>query len=636
MKIFLKNPMVPAAALFLCLLISRYSCAAGILSAVLFVYVRLNRKAALLFAVFPLLLCMPRYSRAEPQIDTGRAVVIGSSYAVIESGHSRVIVYTQEPLLADSIYEISGTAEEIISESGFFRFDSASWAHSLGVYYSLDDAEVSLVKEGNSVRSRIQKKIELTESDEIKTILYKLLLNINISDEDTFLFSSGFSYAGIIALAESIMRYFLDRKTRMKAVLLITFVFCLIYRFPVILCQSLIFRLLSLTDLNAYQKTGFGLSCAMLVYPEKVLTVSFLIPSVYRLCSLIKEERRIISFTAVMLLQGYFFQSMNPLQSFLYPLISRFLGFMYFIALCYLLFPFTGMAAVFRVADDLMSMITKAAISGSPYGAGMIFYIVLCIMCFRSKKRARIICFYLLLFQITGLFHPFAELSLINVGQGDSILIRAPLNTCNILIDTGKPSQWNTLQTYLKAKGITRIDTLIITHSDDDHDGNAERVTEYFRTNEVIREHTEEITAGPFVIYDLNVIENEDENQSSVTSYFSLNGMSVLLTGDCDQYAENEIAEKYSLLHADVLKLSHHGSKTGSSDKFLDTVRPSLALISSGPYSMYHHPSPETVQKLLKRHIPYFDTKNEGDMCIICLPHLNLLICSSGKIAIIN
>ena len=93
----------------------------------------------------------------------------------------------------------------------------------------------------------------------------------------------------------------------------------------------------------------------------------------------------------------------------------------------------------------------------------------------------------------------------------------------------------------------------------------------------------------------------------------------------------------YTNLHCDVLKLSHHGSDTGSCDDFLDQVQPRLGIISSGPYSIYHHPSPDTIQRLLKRHIPYLDTKVEGDITILCLPfHLNLLITSRGTISFLS
>ena len=97
-----------------------------------------------------------------------------------------------------------------------------------------------------------------------------------------------------------------------------------------------------------------------------------------------------------------------------------------------------------------------------------------------------------------------------------------------------------------------------------------------------------------------------------------------------------ELLQRYPDLSCDILKLSHHGSKTGSSERFLDTVRPELAIVSSGAYSIYHHPSPEVTERLYNRRIPYLDTKEDGDITILFLPGFNLLTTASGKIAIIR
>ncbi|MBR2795249.1 MAG: MBL fold metallo-hydrolase, partial [Solobacterium sp.] len=225
-----------------------------------------------------------------------------------------------------------------------------------------------------------------------------------------------------------------------------------------------------------------------------------------------------------------------------------------------------------------------------------------------------------LFFQLFGLFHPLAELTFINVGQGDAILIRSPFRTGDILVDTGKPSQWNALNSFLEAKGISSLDTLIITHADKDHSGNLDAVKQEYRPRQVITEHQREIHSGIIVMHDLNEIRNDDENESSIVLYFLMNGKRILLMGDSTVHTEETIVHSDINLSADLLKLSHHGSHTGSCDLFLDTVQPGLAIVSSGAYEIYHHPSPETVEKLNARRIPYLDTKEEGDISVFFLP----------------
>ncbi|MBR2810870.1 MAG: competence protein ComEC, partial [Solobacterium sp.] len=85
-----------------------------------------------------------------------------------------------------------------------------------------------------------------------------------------------------------------------------------------------------------------------------------------------------------------------------------------------------------------------------------------------------------------------------------------------------------------------------------------------------------------------------------------------------------------------ILKASHHGSKTGSCERFLNVMKPVLTIISCGAYSIYHHPSPETLQRLRERHIPWLTTREEGNISVLWLPGFNLLITASGKLAIID
>ena len=157
-----------------------------------------------------------------------------------------------------------------------------------------------------------------------------------------------------------------------------------------------------------------------------------------------------------------------------------------------------------------------------------------------------------------------------------------------------------------------------------------------YHPEQIITSYQEKIQSHHLFFEDINTIQNSDENESSIVLAFQMNQLKYLFMGDADRITEEKIAEIYDGLKCDVLKLSHHGSKTGSCGLFLDTVQPKLGLISSGAYSIYHHPSPETIQALLKRHIPYLDTKESGDISILALPGLNLLITSAGNLGIIK
>jgi len=301
-----------------------------------------------------------------------------------------------------------------------------------------------------------------------------------------------------------------------------------------------------------------------------------------------------------------------------------------------LLLPWIPFSGICTAVNQLNSLSGKLTIYGSMFGFGTVFYILLCLSFRKSRYKTIIYAGLMLLFQTTGMFHPLAEVTTINVGQGDSILIREPFNTQNVLIDTGKPSQWQALDDMLHSKGITKIDTLVITHSDNDHSGNMDKVIQNYHPDQVVASYQKVIRSRDLVLYDINEIQNDDENESSIVLAGRINGLNYLFMADADRTAEEKIADTYNRFHCDVLKLSHHGSDTGSCSRFLDTVQPQIGLISSGAYQIYHHPSPDTIQQLLKRHISYFDTKEAGDITILSIARMNLLITADGKLGIIG
>src|SRR5262249_39258411 len=75
---------------------------------------------------------------------------------------------------------------------------------------------------------------------------------------------------------------------------------------------------------------------------------------------------------------------------------------------------------------------------------------------------------------------------------------------------------------------------------------------------------------------------------------------------------EKALVESGTELHADILKVGHHGSKTSSTDAFLDRVQPEYAILSVGERSRFGHPHPEVVQRYLNRGVKLFQTGRDG------------------------
>lgn len=582
--------------------------------------------------------CIPLYQSTYPTMSQGRAAVVKENYAVLAEGRQRILVYTDHALELDATYTVSGKFQKVDSAKGFFRFDTLSWAHSMGAYYSTDEKQVHLIQENFTLRHCLQKRIETVQDQETRENLNRILLNIKQSSEnsqDDFLNEHGFSYAGILAVLNAILKYFIGPKKRRYLMGIINLCLIILYHAPMLLVQSFLFRILSATHMDSAQKASAGLSCILMLYPGCLLTLSFLIPAVYRLSFLFPQKGKKISFFLLLCLQSIFLHHVNPLEMMMYPVNIGWVGVLWVCGLLSFFFPFIPFDSLCQLLNKINSFYSTLTLYGSMLGFGLLFFLFFCWSFRRNKFAVEIWIALFFIFLASGMFHPLAEVTTINVGQGDSILIREPFQMQNILIDTGKPSQWRAVNDYLHSKGINRLDTLVITHPDNDHSGNEEQIIADYHPSQVITAHQKQIVSGKYVLYDLNQIQNEDENESCLVLAGRINGLSYLFMGDADSTTEEKLISEYDKLHCDILKLSHHGSKTGSSTPFLDVIRPQIGLISSGAYEIYHHPSPETIQQLLKRHIEFFDTKEAGDISIVSFFGLNFLITADGNIGII-
>jgi beta-lactamase superfamily II metal-dependent hydrolase len=106
---------------------------------------------------------------------------------------------------------------------------------------------------------------------------------------------------------------------------------------------------------------------------------------------------------------------------------------------------------------------------------------------------------------------------------------------------------------------------------------------------------------------------NWESNMASIVMKVQYGSTSVMLTGDAPMEIEKYLVETYgSGLRSDVLKLGHHGSKTSSSDEWLDAVAPMYAVVSAGVGNKYGHPHQEVMQRVFKRNIQSSHTGTDG------------------------
>lgn len=237
----------------------------------------------------------------------------------------------------------------------------------------------------------------------------------------------------------------------------------------------------------------------------------------------------------------------------------------------------------------------------------------------------------------------------IDIGQGDAILIRTPGQVT--LIDTGDVPARDKLVTFLKQQGVQGIDQVIITHPHADHLGGMAAVLSKFTVKHVY-DSGQTTTTGlfrqylaavdrrhiPFTVVKAgDVIElgggarllvlapsapfisgtDSDLNNNSVVVKLEYRQFSMLLPGDSEREAETRLlAAGPARLHSTVLKVGHHGSSTATTSAFLQAVAPEAAVISLGAGNPYGHPHQGTLQRLAAAGIKVYRTDMDGTVTI--------------------
>lgn len=238
------------------------------------------------------------------------------------------------------------------------------------------------------------------------------------------------------------------------------------------------------------------------------------------------------------------------------------------------------------------------------------------------------------------------EVHFIDIGQGDSILVRTPSGK-NMLIDSGSGKETDALMYYLSKEGIKKFDIVIATHPDEDHIGSMAKIIEsysidafympekshntdaFIKMVQSLREKQVTVhkpvadTVLPFdenmELFLLNPSDRvySDNNNYSVVAKLTYKNNSFLFTGDIDSEVEKDLVHSFGeKLNSDVLKLAHHGSASSSSKKFLESVSPTVAIVSAGIDNKYNHPSRDVLMRLKSMNIPVYRTDEQGNIII--------------------
>ncbi|MGB4243950.1 MAG: MBL fold metallo-hydrolase [Dethiobacteria bacterium] len=232
----------------------------------------------------------------------------------------------------------------------------------------------------------------------------------------------------------------------------------------------------------------------------------------------------------------------------------------------------------------------------------------------------------------------------LDVGQGDSVLVQTPEK--NILIDGGSRTAGATVVGYLKSLGITKLDIIIGTHPHEDHIGGLIPVLESIPVGEVIDPgvvHTTKTFEDYLTIIDQKDIRftegragmirdlgggaslqimhpsspsGSNLNNVSIVTRATFGQISFLFSGDAESTAEFQILSRGYTLASTILKVGHHGSRSATSQAYINAVKPKAAVIMCGTGNSYGHPHDETLAKLSYANVNIYRTDKQGTIVI--------------------
>ena len=604
------------------------------------------------------------YIKFDYKRDIYSGIVIDShpNYFLLLSGVERLYTYhkNNEYEIGDYL-QITGEKEELSFITLESQFDFQDYLEKKGVNYSLKVKKIE-VKFSNPIRIQKRREKFLSHfSEEQQSLINALMFSNNdhsgvLLDMDKLHLARLASATGLFIYAylhffTFILSYFIKNK-RLKIISLITILPYAIFTFP----RFTVSRILTMEFLSYLNETIFdkkiprltlvGLSgfFFLLIDYHLAYQMSFIIGytmpfMVFAINDATKRVKRlrgkfyqsVLIYLLFIPFELKFYNGINPLSLILQIVFSPLFIFVGTISLlCFYgvpLYPVVNFSI--KGASNLLGWLGKISFqfNGPSLNPWLIllFVIVFLTFCyyksveFKPIYRSVAIVFFVALVIYHVPIHNFvtAEVSFINVGQGDSCLIRK--GTTTVLIDTGGLTYTDiakeTLIPYLQKKRIYNIDLVITTHNDFDHSGAYDSLKENFHIKRY--ENSEKnfpiaMNGITFENFNKKAATYSEENDKSLVIGFKMMSKYFLIMGDAPKEVEKTIIREYKDLDCDILKVGHHGSNTSTSEEFIKHVTPEEAIISCGKNNKYGHPHKEVINILKRNNVIIRRTDLEG------------------------
>ena len=248
---------------------------------------------------------------------------------------------------------------------------------------------------------------------------------------------------------------------------------------------------------------------------------------------------------------------------------------------------------------------------------------------------------------------------ILDVGQADAILIRQ--GDSAMLVDAAEPDYADAVVSYIKEQGVEELTYLVATHPHEDHIGGMPAVLEAFSVKRIFMPYVEHDTKTYEALLDAILdrgltaeapepgdeyilgsakitmlsppkdAEFDDLNDYSIAFLLEFEGCSMLFTGDMGEAAEELVLAEGRDIQCDVLKVGHHGSKTASSEAFLDAADPQYAVMTVSADAKSSLPAASIVKRYEERGITIYRTDTDGTVVVRMNDGEIGFSCASGR-----
>lgn len=654
------------------------------------------------FIVFTCIYCLLfyKYNKSKYKIDETNfkgyiknIKIDGNKLSLIVHGKEDLIVnYYFETLeekkkfnlkLGDYI-KINGVLNVPQKNTNFNLFNYQKYLLGKKIYYTLSAKEIIKYKNHNflyKIKNIIISKIDsIPNNGYIKSLI---LGDNNSVDKDSLnsyrqngvshLFAiSGMHVIFIIKILEAIMSKIIKKEEiKYTIIFLILFFYSFVASFSISIIRAvLMFIIGKICKLLKYKIKPietfiFTLCISLIINPYNIYNISFKYSFMVSLFLIIFSDlinkrktyigklfmTSLIAFLASIPIQINNFFSINILSIIFNIFFVPFFTFIFFpITIIVFIFPcfsyfYSILINILETISMVLSNIKFGTVTLCHINIFIIIWYYFIILIFLKKSNylyGFILVMTIFIHTNINYLNKYIRVSVLDVGQGDSILISLNYNKGNILIDMGGKvsyveEEWkqrkkysiaeNTIIPYLKSLGIKKINYLILTHGDYDHMGEAINLINNYQIDNVIFNCGEynnlenelielldknninysscinKLNINDYDLKFLNTKEYDNENDNSSVLYFNYKKFKFLFMGDAGKIREKDILEKYNLKNITFLKVGHHGSNTSSSKEFINEIAPKYSLISVGRNNRYGHPKSEVLDNLLQSNI---------------------------------